>query len=328
MINLCLDANVYLNFYHYSDKDLKSLEKLIDLIDDEDLNLLLTRQIIDEFNRNRDAKIKEALNIIKGYKLEFNAPKILNNYNEFSEIKKNINKVNKEIEKLIKRLNKDAINKQLHADKLIDKLFKSAKNISYTETNIEQAKLRSELGNPPGKKGSIGDAINWELLLENISEKIDLYLVSEDGDFASKIDSNRLSDFLNDEWVQKKKSKIYFYRSFNDMIKNIFTTIKLKNEQLTEDLIENLENSYSFDKSRSILSQLNLLDNLTDLQLNRILEASYSNNQIYMANDYSPNLIIDVLKKIIDGREYKLKYDIYIKFCAKYGIAPKIDDDF
>jgi hypothetical protein len=88
MINLCLDANVYLNFYHYSDKDLKNLEQLIDFIDEEDLNLLLTRQIIDEFNRNRDAKIKEALNIIKGYKLEFNAPKILNNYIEFSEIKK------------------------------------------------------------------------------------------------------------------------------------------------------------------------------------------------------------------------------------------------
>jgi hypothetical protein len=246
----------------------------------------------------------------------------------FLKLKKNINKVNREIEKLIKRLNKDAINKQLHADKLIDKLFKSGKNIYYTETNIEQAKLRSELGNPPGKKGSIGDAINWELLLENILEKTDLYLVSEDGDFASKIDSNRLSDFLNDEWVQKKKSKIYFYRSFTDMINNIFTTIKLKNEQLTENLIENLENSYSFDKSRSILAQLNLLNNLTDLQLSRILEASFSNNQIYMANDYSPNLVINVLKKLIEGREYKLKYDIYIKFCAKYGITPKIDEDF
>lgn len=327
MINLCLDANVYLSFYYYSDVDLTSLEKLIKLIESEKLKLILTKQVIDEYNRNRETKIKEALNLIKDSKLEFNAPKILNNYSEFSDIRKNLKKINTEKDKLVKKLKKDISNRQLHADKLIDKLFASAFKINYNDSDIEKARLRSELGNPPGKKGSIGDAINWELLLDNIPDKTDLYFVSEDGDFASKIDANNFSDFLNDEWNDKKKSRLIFYKSFTELIKNIFTTIKLKNEQETEDLINKLENSINFDFSRSTLAQLLQLNTLSDSQLNRIMEASYTNNQIYMANDYSPNQISEVIKKIIDGKEYRLRQDIYLKFCIKFGITPIINDD-
>lgn len=111
------------------------------------------------------------------------------------------------------------------------------------------------------------------------------------------------------------------------MIKNIFTTIKLKNEQETEDLISKLENSFSFDFSRSTLAQLLQLNTLSDSQLNRILEASYTNNQIYMANDYSPSRISEVIKKLIDGKENRLRQDIYVRFCFKFGITPKIEDD-
>lgn len=92
MINLCLDANVYLSFYYYSDIDLTSLEELIKLIESGELKLNLTKQVIDEYNRNRETKIKEALNLINDSKLEFNAPKILNNYSEFSDIRKSLKK--------------------------------------------------------------------------------------------------------------------------------------------------------------------------------------------------------------------------------------------
>lgn len=93
---------------------------------------------------------------------------------------------------------------------MIDKLFASAIKLNYNDSDVEKARLRSELGNPPGKKGSIGDAINWELLLENIPQKTDLYFVSEDGDFASKIDASNFSDFLNDEWIYKKNQNYIF----------------------------------------------------------------------------------------------------------------------
>ncbi len=326
MINLCLDANVYLYFYNYPLSDLKNLEKMLDFIDSGNLNLILTKQIVNEYNRNRESVIQEILNSTSNSKLEFSAPKILDNYHEYKEIKRLLKKANNQKSELIKIMSQDINDRKFHADILIDKLFKVANHFEYRYVDIDNAKQRSELGDPPGKKGSIGDAVNWVLLLENMENEKDLYLVSEDGDFASKIDNKNLSDFLKFEWEDKKKSKIFFYKSFNDFVKEIYPTIELKNEQEIEKLIEKLENSSSFNSSRSILAQILQINSLSENQLNRVLESSYTNNQIYMANDYSPSLIIDVLIKLVEGKEYKLNQEVYFRFCSRYGISPKIDE--
>jgi hypothetical protein len=327
MLNLCLDANVYLYFYNYTVSDLKNLEKMLEFIDTGNLNLILTKQIVNEYNRNREKVLYETLNSTINSKLEFNAPKILDYYQDYKEIKSLLKKASIQKVELLKKMSDDILKRNFHADILIDKLFKKANHIDYRDTDIEFARQRSELGDPPGKKGSIGDAVNWVLLLENIEQGKDLYLVSEDGDFASKIDRNSLSDFLNSEWEEKKKSKVFFYNSFIEFVKEEFKTIELKNEQEIQILIEKLENSLSFNSSRSILAQILQLNNLSENQLNRVLEASYINNQIYMANDYSPSQIVDVLKKLIEGKECKLDQVIYMKFCYRYGVTPIIDEE-
>lgn len=70
MLILCLDANVYLSFYHFSDNDLENLEKIIGLIDAGELKILLPKQIENEYYRNRENKIKDAIQKIKESKID------------------------------------------------------------------------------------------------------------------------------------------------------------------------------------------------------------------------------------------------------------------
>lgn len=80
--NLFLDTNTYLSFYHYSSDDLEELRKLAVLLQQKKLVLCLPRQVVDEFRRNRDAKIADALKRFRDEKLsEF--PQMCKDYPEY-----------------------------------------------------------------------------------------------------------------------------------------------------------------------------------------------------------------------------------------------------
>ncbi|WP_168928006.1 PIN domain-containing protein, partial [Chitinophaga terrae (ex Kim and Jung 2007)] len=69
MIHLYIDTNAYLTFYHMSSDDLEELKKLDVLIKDKRIKLYLPQQTIDEFRRNREVKIADALKRFKEEKL-------------------------------------------------------------------------------------------------------------------------------------------------------------------------------------------------------------------------------------------------------------------
>ena len=52
----------------------------------------------------------------------------------------------------------------------------------------------------------MGDAINWEILLQSVPNDEDLHIISDDGDFYSVIDDEKLNSFLENEWKEKKNS--------------------------------------------------------------------------------------------------------------------------
>ena len=70
---------------------------------------------------------------------------------------------------------------------------------------LEALGNRVQVGNPPGKAQSFGDAINWETLLRAAPDGEDLLLVSADGDYASALDRSSLDGFLRQEWLDRKK---------------------------------------------------------------------------------------------------------------------------
>jgi predicted nucleic acid-binding protein len=77
-MNLFLDTNIWLSFYHFSSDDLEELHKLAVLMDQGCLTLYMPRQVIDEFTRNRDVKIADAIKQLQSQKLGDQFPQMCN----------------------------------------------------------------------------------------------------------------------------------------------------------------------------------------------------------------------------------------------------------
>ena len=79
---------------------------------------------------------------------------------------------------LVTELTNAAHTRQLKADKVINELFSVGTSYSMENSIVASAQIRMSLGNPPGKNGSLGDAVNWETLLKMIPSKEDLFFIS------------------------------------------------------------------------------------------------------------------------------------------------------
>jgi len=88
----------------------------------------------------------------------------------------------------------------------IDDVSKSLKpifDLSITETaeQLERARRRKEIGQPPGKsKDSLGDEISWEQLLDGSTDKGEIWIVTGDSDYYIEIgDKSMLAPPLSQE---------------------------------------------------------------------------------------------------------------------------------
>ena len=83
MLYLFIDTNIWLSLFHLSDNDIEQFPKLEEALSDN-INLLLPEQVVDEYYRNRDAKIADALN---KFKLErFQTPNVFKQHKDYDEL--------------------------------------------------------------------------------------------------------------------------------------------------------------------------------------------------------------------------------------------------
>jgi len=228
-MNLFIDTNIYLAFYHYTSENLEQLKKLIVAIDNKEIRLFITRQVIDEFNRNREGKIADALKNVNNQNINNQFPLIFQEYDEFKLLKDALNKYDECKKQIMQKLGKDIAEKKLKADSAIKDLFNKAEVLKSSDGVLATAKLRMDLGNPPGKNNSYGDAINWEILIANAPNE-DLYLIAQDNDYSSPMNVNQMNDFLLIEWEEKKKSKINLYKELSKFFKKEYPKIELNVE--------------------------------------------------------------------------------------------------
>lgn len=321
-INLFIDTNIFLTFYNLSNDDLDELKKLAILIDAEKINLLLPEQTKNEFIRSRDNSILSAINSLKEQKINSRFPQISKGYKEFILLKEAFKNFEKQKNKIIDKIKEDAKDRNLNADKIIQLIFDLANPIKTTDQLIYLAKTRFDLGNPPGKGNSYGDALNWECLLSEVNSE--LHLISGDNDFTSNLDRREFNSFLKNEWKSKKNYNIYFYKTISDFFKDKFPEIKLSSVLEKEVLIEGLANATSFASAKSKLSRLLKIREFTTQELNDIVEISISNNQLYwINNDYG---VKDVLCKIIEGHEDKIDSSLMKEFDFLYR-GKNVDDN-
>jgi predicted nucleic acid-binding protein len=278
-MNLFIDSNIFLGFYGYSDDSLEELNKLVLLIEEGEIILYIPEQVKDEVERKREEKIKEAYKNFIGSRIEKGFPYIFRLHKDFPELLKTVKGFYVVKERILKELKIDIKDKKLKADLIIKKLFSKGKSFR-SDKYIDIARIRMELGNPPGKKGSLGDAINWECLLNNVPKKNDLFFISKDSDFQSPLNTDQFNSFLFEEWQVKKNSKIFLYQSLTEWARKHQKDMALRLEDEKGTLIDCLLASNTFAETHLIIKNLSKYQDFSMPQIEQIMSAGTFNSQV------------------------------------------------
>lgn len=281
MLNVFIDAQIWLSLYSFSQNNLNQFSKLKDCIKNNEVKIFLTEQIIDEVYRNRENKLKDVLKQTQS--ISFNIPVLYHGYEkEYDEFQKSFDNTQKLNGGLQKKINKDIVAQNLPQDILIKELFEMSQKLKTSSVVFDRAITRFRLiGDPPGKDDKCGDAISWETLLEDFADKEDLFLISSDKDYKSVLDETRLNQYLKNEWELKKQSKIFFYNSLPDFFSKNLKDIKLESIRKQDNLISELAKSGNFERTHSIIAKMSVYNEWTIEQVERICAATRENSQIY-----------------------------------------------
>lgn len=313
-MNLFVDTNIFLDFYHFSDDDLDELKKLIDLITKNKITLIITSQVVDEIKRNRDSKVTDAYKKFKDSKIELGLPQICKGYGEFIKITKLLVELKQQKIELDKKLRKDIQQRTLKADFIINQLIRIAKVIK-TEKYVNEAKRRYDLGNPPGKDKSYGDSITWIALISELENKKDLFFISDDKDYKSPFDEYAFNSFLLDEWKEKKKSEFFFYTKLSSFFNKHHKDIQLKVEREKNKLINALAKSLSFASTHHIISSLSEYVSFTDEQIRELVTIGLDNSQVYQILG-DPD-IKEFYEKLMENKDYLFEDDVLPKLLKR-----------
>jgi hypothetical protein len=187
-MKILIDTNIFLDFYRSNGASIHIFSTLIENID----KFILTDQIIQEFERSRERVIKSVQERFKDEsKLDNFSSSYLQNLGEFKKLieiqKLYISQqkiVNSSIGDILKDSSKDPIAN--YFKEFVNESLKQNKVYFTTDEIINRAVKRKNIGNPPtSDKYSLGDEINWEIILANIQE--DIILVGRDNTYTNNL---------------------------------------------------------------------------------------------------------------------------------------------
>ena len=317
MKHLFIDTNIYLTFYQFSSDALEELKKLLVAVNNKRIKLYITKQVINEFRRRREATIANALKIFSSQKLPDQFPQICKAYAEYDTLRGLLESFSNVRTQLLDVLKRDIDSNKCGADIVTNGLFDKANLLELDDDVIEAAKNRVSLGNPPGSNNYYGDSINWELLLKHFPDDEELHFITEDTkDYSSKIEKGRLSEFLSIEWQEKGKSTLHYYTKLSDFLHNEFPNIDLASELEKELAINSFADSPSFSSTKSAIRKLAKITDFSDSAIIEIIEAATTNNQIYWIHNDS--IVKNFLLGIIKGREDALDSKLLEEFNRIY----------
>lgn len=281
-MNVFVDTNVFLTFFHLTNESLVEMQKTFVLQKHGKLVIWLPEQVLDEFKRNRDGKIAGALKIFEEERLNNQIPQFVRGYPEFTKLNTALKDFKSAKDTLLDKVNADINSGSLAADKLVQAIFAKAKKIPRTPKIVGLAKTRSVLGNPPGKADSIGDAINWESLLEAIPSQEDIHFVTDDGDYYNPMNEQQLNRFLLEEYALKKQASVFTYRRLSQFLTAQFPGGASHATELEKDiLIGELVSSGTFARTHYLIKELAKHTGFTIKQAGDIADAYIANPQVF-----------------------------------------------
>lgn len=279
-MHLFLDANIYLGFFKLSGDDLEELRKLAVAVRSGDTVLYLTDQVRDEFKRNRAASISESLKVVEAAQLPKAYPRLFTNLDGYPEMRKTLESFEQQRATLLDQARTAALKSDLHADHLIRDLFEIGCRIPLSAEIRSAAETRHRLGNPPGKKDSLGDAVNWESLLDAVPERENLVLVSADRDYASRLDPHLVDEFLASEWSEVKNGRVVLYDSLTSLFKDHYPSIHLAADLERSLAIDALIASPNFRSTHLAIQKLSSFADFSATEAASLVDAAHANSQI------------------------------------------------
>ena len=153
---------------------------------------------------------------------------------------------------------------------------------------------------------------NWLVLMKSIPKGEDLYLLTDDKDYMSKLDSNKLCDYLKTEWEEKQESSIHIYRKLSEFLREKYPDIKLASELEKQLAIDALINSPNFASTHLAIKNLSKYSDFSDSEVNEIARAAVQNRQIYWIME-DPD-VESFLSQIFEGREDIISPDIFKEY--------------
>lgn len=295
-MHVFIDTNILLNFFHFTKEEIDALGDVFASHEHGAATVHLTRQVCDEFLSNRENKIKDALKKFKDVKFAAQLPAFMKQYGEYEQIKLKSVELQDLAKAILKKVDVAVVENGLLTDALIKDIFDKSHPIPDTPDLYAKSQMRMALGNPPGKNGSIGDAVNWLALLEAVPVGENLHVISEDGDFYSTLDENRPHPFLKQEWKEVKKGDLLVYRTLSEFMKAHFDGVAFSYDKNKEALIDSLTESASFAETHNLVSKLEQFSYFSLKEIQRILAAAVSNNQFgWIVDD---NDVYEFLKRV------------------------------
>lgn len=242
-MKILIDTNIYLDFYRSNNAALKLFDEMEKHFD----KIILTDQIIVEFERSRETVIRkvkqsfESESAIDNFSSSY--VKALPEFKELIDIQKQYvtqrKKVTEVLTETIRSQKGDPI--AYFFKTLVDASLKAGSLLQTTDDIIARAHKRKLIGNPPttADKYSIGDEINWEIILENIKD--DIIIVGRDNTFRDNI------SFLEKEFTKVTGKYIF---KLTDSITEAFSAVGIETDEdlknVEGEMIKELEHSNLF----------------------------------------------------------------------------------
>ena len=232
----------------------------------------------------------------KDIKFSAQLPSFMKGYEEYEGIRQLSNELQTLVKSISEKVDADILAKQLLADHLISDIFSRANIISTSTEIFERASMRLAIGNPPGKAASIGDAINWTILLQTVPDAEPLHIISEDGDFYSTLNEEAAHPFLAEEWKSVKRSELHVYRTLSAFMKEHFDGVAFSFDKTKDALIDDLASVGSFASTHHLIAKLEAFGYFSLREVERILAAAEENNQFgWIVTDHD---VSDFLNRI------------------------------
>lgn len=276
-----IDTNILLSLYDYTDDDLQKLEELADAVEAGKVVLYLAKQTVDEFKRNRAGKLADIISALeKKPKGDKSLPRICDGFAERDAFLQSMEVALSLRAELIKQVRLKASTGELKADGLIAKLMAAAKTLEHDPKIIEAARLRRDLGQPPGKRESLGDQIIWETLLASVAKGQPMTILSRDGDWSSLL-TGQIEPVLAEEWAREKKgATLTLAKTLNEFLKSMDIDVEVSNDPDKEFQVNRLCNSGAFGTTHAAIEKLQSYDHFNPPQVSKMVEAFFENSQV------------------------------------------------